>query len=178
MWIDWQRQMCIANMQCEQMVGIHFQLYLANVFSLFTFGPPFNIGAETSCTFIVAFENYMYFICFALFQSRLHVFKYHGIQLQSDTSELFLECKGGGGRASLCISMGSRLGMGQVLQLGSFSKKAKGYDEIVVSAVGWLFSPKGVHPPSPPFNRHNFHPFFSFAMESYLNETDFTLCLS
>ena len=80
-----------------------------------------------------------YFICFALFQSRLHVFKYHGIQLQSDTSELFLECKGGGGRASLCISMGSRLGMGQVLQLGSFSKKAKGDDEIVVSAVGFHY---------------------------------------
>ena len=34
-----------------------------------------------------------YFICFALFQSRLHVYKYHGIQLQSDTIELFLSAK-------------------------------------------------------------------------------------
>ena len=33
-----------------------------------------------------------YFICFALFQSRLHVYKY-GIQLQSDTIELFLSAK-------------------------------------------------------------------------------------
>ena len=34
-----------------------------------------------------------YFICFTLFQSRLHVYKYHGIQLQSDTIELFLSAK-------------------------------------------------------------------------------------
>ena len=34
-----------------------------------------------------------YFICFALFQSRLHVYKYHGIQLQSDTIELLLSAK-------------------------------------------------------------------------------------
>ena len=48
-----------AHCECAQMIGI--QLYSANVFmfSLFTFEPPFNIGAETSCTYIVAFENYI-----------------------------------------------------------------------------------------------------------------------
>ena len=62
-----------------------------------------------------------------------------------DTIELFLECRGGGGGAGLCISKGSRLGLDHDLHLGSFSSGKNQTDMVKLMCRPLAFMVEGYH---------------------------------